>query len=367
MSLFGRLIRLHSDEHHRLEDFHTEIVAHVLARNSQLTLGWLQKLGVTELREADEIAVSTQQAFEPIEGLHNFGSRPDIMIQISKGERSEAVFIESKVGSEEGQGQLSKYMDQLRALPEEVNQRSLVFITRDYERKDDLSDKTVRFFQTRWADFYHFLHDLESPSDTIRELLKFMQENNMSQSNRFTAIELLALTNHHRARSLMDATMWENVGKKFAKVCGATGSATKAMSELRWNNRYVMAAGHGDGYQIAFLLGYWFPDQQPSDSTEAGMYIYVNPKAADRPAIVKAMRKFSEASKGATRKWDWVTGGDDWENIQCTRKLEDFLAEENHVAAITKWFEELLDDAAAFRKQNPKLPWSVRAAEGDDK
>ena len=43
-----------------------------------------------------------------------------------------------------------------------------------------------------------------------------------------------------------------------------------------------------------------------------------------------------------------------------------FLAKDNHVAAITKWFEELLDDAAAFRKQNPKLPWSVRAAEGED-
>jgi hypothetical protein len=243
----------------------------------------------------------------------------------------------------------------------------LVFITRDYQPKEDLSDETVRFFQTRWSDFYHFLHAIESRSDTIRELLKFMQENNMSQSNRFTAIELLALTNHHRARSLMDATMWENVVKRFAKVCGATGSATKAMTQLRDENRYVMVADHGAGFQFAFLLGYWFPDEQPSDSPKIGMQIEVAPKAAEHPAIVKAMRKFSEASK-RPRKWHWhFTGGDDWEKIQCTRKLEDFLAEENHVAAITKWFEELLDDADAFGKQNPKLPWSVRAAEGDDK
>jgi len=97
------------------------------------------------------------------------------------------------------------------------------------------------------------------------------------------------------------------------------------------------------------------------------MQIPVEPKAAERPAIVKAMRTFSEASK-APRKWDWdFAGGDDWEKIQCTRKLEEFLATGNQVAAITKWLEELLDDAAAFRKQNPKLPWSVRAAEGDDK
>jgi len=81
------------------------------------------------------------------------------------------------------------------------------------------------------------------------------------------------------------------------------------------------------------------------------------------------MLKFSEASKEAGRKWDSLGLGNDreWACIQCTMKLEDFLAKENHVAAIAKWFEELLDDAASFRKQNPKLPWSVRAAEGDDK
>lgn len=367
MSLFGKLIQLHSDEHRRLEDFRTEIVAHVLANDSELTLRWLQELGVTDLREIDAITVSTQQRLEPIEGLHSLGSKPDITIRITKGTHVEVVFIESKVGSEEGQGQLSKYMDQLRARPG-VDQRSLIFITRDYEPKEDLSDESVRFFQARWSSFYHFLRTVEAPSDTIRELLKFMKEHNMSQSNRFTAIELLALTNHHRARSLMDATMWESVVKKFAKVCGATGSATKAMSQLRKHNRYVMVAGHGTGYQIEFLLGYWFPNEQPSDSPQAGMEIQLNPKAAERPAIATAMRKFSDASSRAIRKWDhWNLSNDqEWAGLGCAVNLEDFLAKEDHVAAIAKWFDELLDDAAAFQTQNPKLPWSAHATEGDD-
>lgn len=370
MSLFGKLIQLHSDEHRRLEDFHTEIVAHVLANDPKLTLRWLRELGVTDLREADEIAVSTQQAFKPIEGLHIFGSKPDLTIRLRKGPRIEVVFIESKIGSKEnenkGQKQLPTYRDQLNALPG-VYRRSLVFITRDYEPKENLSDGIVQFVPARWSDFYRFLQALESPNNTIRELLKFMKENNMSQSNRFTAIDLLALTNHHRARSLLDATMWEGVVKNFSKVCGASGSATKAMSQLRIHNRYVMAAGHGAGYQIEFLLGYWFPDEQPSDSPEVGMHIYVNPKAAARPAIAQAMLKFSETSKGAVRKWDhWELANDrEWAGLGCAVNLEDFLATEDHVAAIAKWFDELLDDAATFRKQNPKLPWSVRAAEGD--
>jgi hypothetical protein len=175
MSLFGKLIQLHSDEHRCLEDFHTEIVAHVLTSDFELTLQWLQKLGVTKLCEADEIAVSTQQRLEPIEGLHSFGSKPDITIRLRNGLRIEVVFIESKVGSQEGHGRLSRYMDQLRALPG-VDQRSLIFITRDYEPKDDLSDGIVRFVSARWSHLYHFLRAVESPSDTIRELLKFMKE-----------------------------------------------------------------------------------------------------------------------------------------------------------------------------------------------
>ena len=221
MSLFGKLIHLHSDERRRLEDFHTEIVAHVLANDSELTLRWLHELGVTDLREADEIAISTQQAFRPIEGLHVFGSKPDLMIRLRNGLHIEVVFIESKIGSKEnenkGQKQLPTYRDQLHALPG-VCRRSLVFITRDYEPKENLSDGIVKFVPARWSDFYRFLQALESPNNTILELLKFMKENNMSQSKRFTAIDLLALTNHYRARSLMDATMWENVVKKFAKA-----------------------------------------------------------------------------------------------------------------------------------------------------
>jgi len=367
MSLFRKLIDLHSDERRRLEDFHTEIVAHVLSTNPELTRRWLQTLNVSELQEADEVAVSTQQALEPIAGLHTAGSKPDISIRMRKGSRVEVIFIESKIGSQEGHEQLSRYMDQLSDL-QGVDRRTLIFITRDYEPKEDLSDGVVRFVPARWADFYHFIRQLESPNDTIRELLKFMKEHNMSQSNQFSAIELLALTNHHRARSLMNATMFESVAKKFAKVCGATGSEAKAMSQLRVRNRYVMVAGHGAGDQIEFLLGYWFSDDQPSESPEVGMDINLNPRSADRPTIAKAMLKWSETSKAATRVWrDWNLGNDrEWAGMGCTLPLHDFLAKEDHVAAIVQWFEELLDDAAAFRKQNSKLPWSVSASEGND-
>jgi hypothetical protein len=55
MSLFNKLIQLHSDDRRRLEDFNTEIVAHVLASHPDLTLRWLRKIGITQILEADEV------------------------------------------------------------------------------------------------------------------------------------------------------------------------------------------------------------------------------------------------------------------------------------------------------------------------
>ena len=44
MSLFSKLQRLISDGRTQLEDFHTEIIAHVLRNSPELTLKWLKKL-----------------------------------------------------------------------------------------------------------------------------------------------------------------------------------------------------------------------------------------------------------------------------------------------------------------------------------
>lgn len=85
MSLFGKLLRLQSDERCRLEDFHTEIVANVLANDPQLTLNWLGFLGVVKDKEAGKVTITTQVNLAAIEGQHDAGSRPDILIHIRNG------------------------------------------------------------------------------------------------------------------------------------------------------------------------------------------------------------------------------------------------------------------------------------------
>src|SRR5205814_371045 len=98
--------------------------------------------------------------------------------------------------------------------------RVLIYITRSYEPKENITVDTVQLVQKRWSDFYRFFKALPKRSDLLNELLHFMEEHNMSQTNQFTTVDLLSLVNFSRARKLMDATLWESVHAKFGVVCG---------------------------------------------------------------------------------------------------------------------------------------------------
>ncbi len=362
MSLFGRLIRLRSDQRCPLEDFHTEIVASVLANDSMLTLAWIRELGITKILRADKIAVTTQVSFGPIEGIHDVGSRPDIVINISGEGRHEIIFVESKVGSPEGNGQLQKYIDHL-SVCKAVDRRTLVFITRGYEPKEDLANTDVQFLQTRWFEFHRFLNARKPKSDTTRELLQFMKENNMSQANRFTAIDLIALTNHGNAQSLMEATLGERIAERFMKLASIKLTRLDRFNRLiaqDYSKGYTMYGWPtGSSHQIGFAIGYWFPNEQMSDSPKVGMKICVDPGAPEYGEIEQAMRKFAKASVSLMRDWVYHDTDSDWEGLECTVNLESFFATEDHVVAIRTWFFELMNDVDSFRNSNPELPWLV--------
>ena len=82
---------------------------------------------------------------------------------------TDVVFVESKIGSREGQDQLMHHAVQLSAVPN-VRHRRLVYITRDYDPKneDEIvgglrgSDAPVGLVSLRWDGFYRTLEDYRS-------------------------------------------------------------------------------------------------------------------------------------------------------------------------------------------------------------
>lgn len=371
MSLFTQLRRLYAKGKFRLEDFHTEIVAQVLRNSRQLVSEWLcafdwqGRLDLALMHEPDSITVATQEQFAALDD-HATDSRPDIAIRLCKDDWKLLVLVESKIGSKEGFDQLTRYAEHLGRKPH-THSTALIYITRDFETEKTLPKlpKDVAFAQTRWFEFCRSLQRCGSNDALERELIRFMEENNMSQRNQFTTIDVLALTNFTSARTLMDATMWGTVSIAFAQKLAKVSTPKRAMNQLYEHQRYVIYSAFGAKCDLEILLGYWFDDDRPGNFPWVGVMIYVNPKSRVRERIVRAMRSFL-ATKTGTWSDEDLTDEREWGSIWRGSDLRDFLAKPDHIEAIKAFFIELLGEVADFRARNKGLPWSPGAPEREE-
>ncbi|MDZ7961689.1 MAG: PD-(D/E)XK nuclease family protein [Aulosira sp. DedQUE10] len=115
MSLFRNLLNLHSGTK-PLEDFFTEIVVYFLSLNNEILIDWLKHHSIISDNNYSNIKISTQQEHQAL-ASHTEDSRLDIVVELSTGFKTDVIFIESKIGSTEGWGQLKKYADILSNLP----------------------------------------------------------------------------------------------------------------------------------------------------------------------------------------------------------------------------------------------------------
>ena len=347
MGLFSRLLKLN------LEDFFTEIVAHLFSVSRETLFSWIEHLNLLDTSRYTEVHVSTQSEFEPLEH-HSVGTRFDILIELSDGSCSDWIAIESKISSREMPDQLRRYAEILAA-KQDIRERILLYITRDYEPKDESSilqgiESAVRFKQLRWYEFHSFLQS--RPRDVFTdEIVKFMEENRMAQSNQFTAIDVLTLSNLPNALSLMDETMGGDVKSKFGDVLLGSVPRSRPYSHLQWSRRYLLTAWL-DGWWCG--LGYCMWSDNVTDYPTVGIHIEVPPNSKSRQEIIKAMQKISQRPGWSSYDLDDPTA---WAGVICERSLRDFLSEEDHVAEIKAYFLELLEDLAKIKKKYPHLPW----------
>jgi hypothetical protein len=116
--------------------------------------------------------ISTQESFEALD-CHFSGSRPDIFIELSNDTEKELIFIECKIGSEEGQNQLQRYAEHLDNI-ENINKKSLIYITRDFDTKSQehiftncKNKSSLVFKQFRWHQIYQFLSRFNNHIENI--------------------------------------------------------------------------------------------------------------------------------------------------------------------------------------------------------
>lgn len=311
--------------------------------------------------------VSPQRAFNPLE-YHETASRPDLIVEVyvaSKGDEAAAnvVMLESKIGSGEGEGQLRRYAEHLHGMPS-FDSRTLLYITRSYDPKEpeeilsSLDDK-VSFKQLRWQDFYRFLQQAD-PDALIEEVMDFMQENGMARGYRFSAADLMALSGVPRAFEIFDETLDAEVRAELESFAGNKISRREAhgLNQIRYHNRHIILAPLYGVEDLFCYVGYYMADDTPDGYPAAIVDLGARPNAAWRDASVAAMRKIA-----AREDWESYELGNPsgWAGVWREVSLASLLSEEDHVAAVKRFFIEsinqLREELTAFEKKHPDLPW----------
>ncbi|ABE51749.1 PD-(D/E)XK nuclease family protein [Methanococcoides burtonii] len=361
MSLFTNLLKLNPNQI-PLEDFFTEIFTHLLKSDSDLFSKLIQDFNISNINFNDSF-VSTQESFDALDN-HFSGSRPDIFIELSNDTEKELIFIECKIGSEEGQDQLQRYAEHLDNI-ENINKKSLIYITRDFDAKNQKyifmnckNKSSLTFKQFRWYQIYQFLSLFNKDINNIliSETLNFMEENGLSGSNQFTSIDILTITNFPRVRKMMEETMSGDVFKRFENITGANNPRhSTALNDLKDHNRYVYLQEQNDKFQL--ILGYFMNNLTIESYPKVGISINLSPKASERIQIMEVMKKIVSSSD----KWKGydLNEANNWAVISQTKSLDYFLNQEDHITALQNYFLELLNELETIKKNYNNLQWLV--------
>ena len=353
----------------------------MLSAHPDLCDSWLEEAGIlprTETRK--RIRITTQRRFAA-PGAHGVYSRPDLVIELTRydeeeekanladppGPARDLVSVESKIGSREGEDQLARYARVLSREPD-VGHRKLVYITRDYDPKNESGitegiQPKVDLVAVRWHDFHRVLekyHRNEAPeSDLIREVLLFMKEQGMSQSNLLSATDVVVLSGMSRTLSFMQESLAGEVEAKLREVSG--GRLTQegeVFTNLMEQDRYFSSVVFGDQFWCG--AGFCFLQEDPGDYPWLSVTLEVGPNQKRRQEIISAMRSFLADGPHGRAYGYGLDEPSAWSGLEWYMDLRELLPEEDHMASAKAFFLESLDGVEAFRSRNAELPWNKR-------
>ena len=157
--------------------------------------------------------------------------------------------------------------------------------------------------------------------------------------------------------------MWGEVSQQFEKVLGAIKQRSTALTQIQSRGRYLMSVDMPDGKWWCGL-GFILKTSEPTDYPIVRLVLQVNPSSPSRSEIIKAMKDICEQDQG-WKGYD-LDSPSLWSKIVREKSLQDFLSEEDHVAAIRKFFLEALDELKKIKEQEQYslLPWLASPDDG---
>lgn len=336
-----------------MEDYLTEIFAEVLVKEGLLYdfLNALTDINVsqTKIRE-----VTTQKTYSKQDD-HLTDSRPDMIIRFSEGEKHHILFIENKLGTEEGHQQLKRYADHLRCYEADGCFTHLIYITKahDPKKKYDIiqSGNNATFNQMRWYQVYNWLKGHQS--ELINLIMEYMEESQLNDSRRFVPQDIYAIQHMERLIRMMDACLEGKVEETVSTLFNRSTGWTNRFVQLKEFYRYMKQNDQGN-YTVINFGFHLTEDEYPLVS----ILFQVNPKCTNRTGIINAMRGFVEKNEG----WSSEDMDDNqaWASIYYDKSLLEFLPADDHIDAIQTFFISRLNELYTLKQQHPEFDWKSK-------
>lgn len=353
LSIFGRL------HGRRDEDAQTEAFVGTLDR-----LPRIRDRTVSRLVEIPGLRVERFIT----QAIHG-SDRPDVQIEASDplGHRH-IIFLESKVGAQEGWRQLPRYAECLSRLIEAraAHHGHLVYVPAKYDPKEPPPTAQdprsgVRFHQHRWNAVHRIIRNALEDFDTTEEeaiwcteLLDYLEERGMTDPTTFAPEDLLGLTRLPRLIRLLEACLEGPVWPRFQAVVGKHSGAPNWALQVRDHDRYVYRVEQPGGWWggLGFLLGARARDEAYPD---LAVVLETTRAHANAPHVLNAFEALAKRESGPWKHWQWST---EWPGVYASMSVRHLLQDPDHIEAARAWFLARLTELETFREAHQELGWS---------
>jgi hypothetical protein len=332
VNIYSRLLRLYRTNMVKtpLEDFTTEILAGLLAGNSEIGDAFVnQVLNIT----GSGFSFSTQEHF-----LLNEAGCPDCRVDMIIRSDEVLCFIENKVESREGYIQLERYGLILDSYHPGLK-TYLKYCTKYYDHKNF---EQHEFHQFRWADVYRFLKQWRTLA-AVEEYLAFLNEHDMSDNMDFTLNDLLALQELNSVVKKMDRYL-EIIKPIFNRYFDRNKLRDASnLRQIKEYSRYIFHADNIFGESGYSELGVGFDF---SGVPSLKVWIWTDRKNDKSPAFKEMIQEV----KLQSNQENW---------IGLSIPITDFVSSENMELEIEKWFVKTFELIKEFVTSSPQLNWHI--------
>lgn len=336
MNIFTRLLKLYKNNSDKTpkEDFTTEIFVGILEKDSEFLDDYVNNFLKIK---GEGFEVYSQRSY-------TLNTASDCRIDMVIENDEKIIFIENKVDSSEGSGQLEKYSKYLNQVKDK--ECHLFYCTKIIEEKEV---NFSNFSQFRWKDIYDYYENREV--ELLVEFLEYLEEEGIVMNKKFNFTDMVVMENIVETIAKMDEVLNEtsqHLEQNFGKCIKYSGRSTQIERNNLYSN-YISWVLNGNGYTDISANFNFNKNEYEVPHLELVLLVETKSEYFDqfKDAIDKNI--LNDGLKG--------TIYDNGVNIWVAEPIQNFLSSETQIEDMKGWFKKQIEAMVRFKNETPDFGW----------